>query len=85
MPTALPKARGHAGQHQARLYALAHLVWTEVHKTHGPRSDSQIAVWLMEMDRIVQRRKELEPRHERLREQQRARRAAARAQGLAWT
>lgn len=41
---------------EARLYALANLIWEEVHKTDGPRSESQIRVWLAEMAAITYRR-----------------------------
>jgi hypothetical protein len=43
----------HIKEEQARLYALADLVWEEVHRTDQPRSEVQIRIWLTEMEQIL--------------------------------
>jgi hypothetical protein len=48
-------ARGFAAQEQARLYALASMVWDAVHYSE-PRNETQIALDLLEMQQIVNRK-----------------------------
>ena len=51
------RRRSFVAEEQAQLYALADLVWEEVHRTDQPRSETQIHIWLTEMRQILKTQK----------------------------
>ena len=77
-PKAPPNPQGKGGyahQYEQQLYALAHLVFTEVHRLDGTPDQSKIDGWLAKMNHITARRKHYE--------QKRLRREHARLAGVA--